>query len=83
MRILIPLCCAVLPSCAYYSLQVTTPDGLTVQGRALVMNESDDVSLTVDGGDLSATFGKQKTDAGAVADVVGDIADRALLPGLL
>lgn len=76
---------ALLPSCAYYSLQVTTPEGLEVSGRAVVLNESEDVSLTVESENYSATFGKQGTDAGTTADLardVVDIIDGPNIPGL-
>jgi hypothetical protein len=79
------LVASLLSSCAYYSLQITTPDGLRVSGRAIVMNESEDVSLSVESETYTATFGKQGTDAGTTADLardVVDIIDGPSFPGL-
>lgn len=75
MRISLILVCALLSSCAYYSIQITTPDGTQVKGRAIVMNESEDVSLSVESETYSATFGKQGTDAGTTADLARDVVD--------
>jgi len=79
------LASCLLTSCAYCSLMITTPEGVQVTGRALVMNESEDVSLTVESETYSATFGKQGTDAGTTADLardVVDIIDGPDIPGL-
>lgn len=76
---------ALLSGCAFYSLMITTPDGVQIKGRALVMNESDDVSLAVESEAYSATFGKQGTDAGTTAELardVVDIIDGPDIPGL-
>jgi hypothetical protein len=76
------LACALLSSCAIYTLQITTPDGLQVTGRALVMNESEDVSLSVKSDTYVATFGKQGTEAGATAEMARDVVDILNGPGI-
>ena len=85
-KVILIAICLVLSNCAYYSLAITTPDGLEVSGRAVVMNESDDVSLSVKSDEYTATFGKQGTDSQTTADLVRDVVESItspVLPGLL
>lgn len=82
MRIILLCTLLLLNSCAYYSINIVTPDGTKAKGRAIVLNESDDVILEVNGENFTAKFGKQGTDAGTVSELVSELAE-TLRPGTL
>lgn len=71
-----------MTSCAAYTISIETPDGLTITGRALVMNESDDVALTVETPNYSASFGKQGTSADTNAKLAADVIDSLTGPSI-
>ncbi len=74
------LIASMLQSCAYYSLDLTLSDGTHVTGKAVILNNSEDVQLAVESDAFTATFGKTGTDGTAQAEaVIGGIAE-ALIP---
>lgn len=87
MKICMLLVVMLLQSCAYYSLQGVAPDGTQFKGRAIVANDSEQVTLEVQGTDYLMRFGKTGTDgeieevAKAAADVATEILNvRGILP---
>lgn len=80
--IILAVACMTMASCASYSIKIQTPDGLMITGRAIVMNESDDVALTVETPTYSASFGKIGTSAKTHADLAADVVDTITGPNI-
>jgi len=76
MKLLAFLCATLLlTSCAVYTIDIKMADGTTANGKAIVVNNSEDVQLTVESEAFTASFGKVGTDGtvqtGIVSEVIG------------
>ena len=81
MKKLLLICCLwPLTGCAFYMIEATTPDGVSVKGTALVANNSREVALNVEHGDFKASFGKSSTDGTPQLDALTQAIRAALNP---
>jgi len=62
--------CLMMTSCAYYSINIEMADGTIAKGNAFVLNNSEDVQLTVESEAFTASFGKVGTDGTAQAQII-------------
>ena len=69
-----------LASCAVYTIDIHMPDGTSATGAAIVVNNSEDVQLTVESEAFTATFGKTGTDGTPHLETVSDVISGALSP---
>jgi len=72
------LTASLLQSCAYYTLDLTLADGTHVTGKAVILNNSEDVQLTVDSEAFTASFGKVGTSGSDQAGIVSDVVTGAI-----
>jgi hypothetical protein len=69
-----------LQGCAVYTIDIQLADGTSATGTAIVVNNSEDVQLTVASEAFTATFGKTGTDGTAQLETVSDVIGGALSP---
>ncbi len=70
-----------MQGCAVYTIDIQMPDGTSATGTAIVVNNSEDVQLTVASEAFTATFGKTGTDGTAQLETVSDVVSGALGAG--
>lgn len=73
MKCLFLACLSTLTSCAVYTIDIQLADGTSATGTAIVVNNSEDVQLTVASEAFTATFGKTGTDGTAQLETVSDV----------
>jgi len=69
-----------LTSCAVYTIDIHLADGTSATGTAIVVNNSEDVQLTVESEAFTATFGKVGTDGAIQAETLSNVITGALSP---
>jgi hypothetical protein len=69
-----------LTGCAVYTIDIHLADGTSATGTAIVVNNSDQVQLTVESEAFTATFGKVGTDGAIQAETLSNVISGALNP---
>jgi hypothetical protein len=62
-----------LTGCAVYTIEIHLADGTSATGTAIVVNNSEDVRLTVESEAFTATFGKVGTDGAIQAETLSNV----------
>jgi hypothetical protein len=63
-----------------YTIEIHLADGTSATGTAIVVNNSEDVQLTVESDAFTATFGKVGTDGAIQAETLSNVITGALSP---
>lgn len=72
--------CLNFTACAVYTIDIQLADGTSATGTAIVVNNSEDVQLTVESEAFTATFGKVGTDGAIQAETLSNVITGALSP---
>jgi hypothetical protein len=80
LKCLLLACLSTLASCAVYTIDIHLADGTSATGKAIVVNNSDGVQLTVESEAFTATFGKVGTDGAIQAETLSNVISGALNP---
>jgi hypothetical protein len=65
-------------ACAVYTIDIHLPDGTSATGTAIVVNNSEQVQLTVESEAFTATFGKVGTNGADQADSISNAVTGAI-----
>lgn len=67
-----------LTGCAVYTIDIHLADGTSATGTAIVLNNSEQVQLTVESEAFTAAFGKVGTNGAIQAETLSNVAAGAL-----
>jgi hypothetical protein len=70
--------CLHFSGCAVYTIEIHLADGTSATGTAIVVNNSEDVQLTVESEAFTATFGKVGTDGAIQAETISNAVTGAI-----